>query len=254
MKESKGSDDGLMIYGIRPVMEAIEAGKEIERIFIHRQAKGEAMQELKRILKDRNLSWQEVPIDKLNRLTRKNHQDVVCFISSITYSSIEEIIQSVFDSGKTPLILLLDRITDVRNFGAIARTAECSGVDAIVIPTHGAAQVTGDAIKTSAGALNIIPVCRVKNLRQTVSYLKDSGLKIFAASEKGNKLTFETDYTSPSAIIMGSEETGVANDLLALADEKIKIPLMGSIASLNVSVACGMILHEVTRQRMRKHR
>jgi 23S rRNA (guanosine2251-2'-O)-methyltransferase len=242
-----------MIYGIRPVMEAIEAGKEIERIFIHRQAKGEAMQELKKMLKQYNIAWQDVPVEKLNRLTRKNHQDVVCYISSLTYYAIEDIIQSVFDKGKTPLILLLDRITDVRNFGAIARTAECAGVDAIVIPSHGAAQVTGDAIKTSAGALNIIPVCRVKNLKQTVSYLKNSGLKIFAATEKGNKLTFEADYSSPSAIIMGSEETGIANDLLTLADDKIKIPLMGSIASLNVSVACGMILHEVMRQRARNN-
>ena len=241
-----------MIYGIRPVMEAIEAGKELERIFIHRQAKGEAMQALKKMLQERNIPYQEVPIEKLNRLTRKNHQDVVCFISAISYVPIEEIIQSLFDRGKIPLILLLDRITDVRNFGAIARTAECAGVDAIVIPEQGAAQVSSDAIKTSAGALNIIPVCRVKNMRQTVSYLKESGLKIFSATEKGNKLTFETDYSNPCAIIMGSEETGISNDLLNLSDEKIKIPLMGSIASLNVSVACGMILHEVMRQRMLK--
>ena len=239
----------MMIYGIRPVMEAIEAGKEIERIFIERQAKGEAMQQLKKLLKERNITWQEVPVEKLNRLTRKNHQDVVCFISSISYSPVEEVVQSVFDKGKTPLILLLDRITDVRNFGAIARTAECAGVDAIVIPEHGAAQVSADAIKTSAGALNIIPVCRVKSLRNTLAYLKDSGLKLFAATEKGNKFTYQADYTSPAAIIMGSEENGISNDLLNMADEKIKIPLMGSIGSLNVSVACGMILHEVIRQR-----
>jgi 23S rRNA (guanosine2251-2'-O)-methyltransferase len=239
----------MMIYGIRPVMEAIEAGKEIERIFIHRQARGEAMQELKKLLKQQNISWQEVPVEKLNKLTRNNHQDVVCFISSISYVSLEEIVQSVFDKGKTPLILLLDRITDVRNFGAIARTAECSGVDAIVIPEQGAAQVSGDAIKTSAGALNIIPVSRVRNLRNAVSYLKESGLRIYAATEKANKFTYEVDYTSPAAIIMGSEENGIANDLLNLADEKIKIPMAGTIASLNVSVACGMVLHEVLRQR-----
>jgi 23S rRNA (guanosine2251-2'-O)-methyltransferase len=246
---SEEGGDGLMIYGIRPVMEAIVAGKEVERVFIHRQAKGEAMQELKTLLKENNIPWQEVPVEKLNRLTRKNHQDVVCFISSISYSQIEDVIQSIFDKGKAPLILLLDRITDVRNFGAIARTAECSGVDAIVIPEHGAAQVTGDAIKTSAGALNVIPVCRVKSLRNTLNYLKDSGLKLFAATEKGNKFTYETDYTAPSAIILGSEENGISNDLLNLSDEKIKIPLSGTIASLNVSVACGMILHEVIRQR-----
>jgi 23S rRNA (guanosine2251-2'-O)-methyltransferase len=242
----------LMIYGIRPVMEAIEAGKEIERIFIHRQAKGEQMQALKKMLQAQGIAYQEVPVEKLNRLTRKNHQDVICFISAIAYAPIEEIVQAVFNRGNIPLILLLDRITDVRNFGAIARTAECAGVHGIVIPEQGAAQVSADAIKTSAGALNIIPVCRVRNLRQTVSFLKESGLKIFAATEKGSKLTYEADYTSPAAIIMGSEETGVSNDLLNLADEKIKIPLMGSIASLNVSVACGMVLHEVMRQRAGK--
>jgi 23S rRNA (guanosine2251-2'-O)-methyltransferase len=230
-------------------MEALEAGKEIERIFIHRQAKGEAMQELKKSLQQRGISWQDVPVEKLNRLTRKNHQDVICFISAIPYAPIEEIIQSIFNRGKIPLVLLLDRITDVRNFGAIARTAECTGVDAIVIPEQGAAQVSADAIKTSAGALNIIPVCRVRNLRNTVSYLKESGIKIFAATEKGNRLTFDADYTSPTAVILGSEESGVSNDLLQLADEKIRIPLMGNIDSLNVSVACGMILHEVMRQR-----
>jgi 23S rRNA (guanosine2251-2'-O)-methyltransferase len=244
-----GGKGELMIYGIRPVMEVLEAGKEIERIFIHRQAKGEAMQELKKSLLQHGISWQDVPVEKLNRLTRKNHQDVICFISAISYAPVEEIIQSVFNRGKIPLILLLDRITDVRNFGAIARTAECTGVDAIVIPDQGSAQVSPDAIKTSAGALNIIPVCRVRNLRNTVSYLKESGLKIFAATEKGNRLTFYADYTSPTAIILGSEESGVSNDLLQLADEKIRIPLMGNIDSLNVSVACGMILHEVMRQR-----
>jgi 23S rRNA (guanosine2251-2'-O)-methyltransferase len=249
IKNYAKEDGGMMIYGIRPVMEAVEAGKEVERIFIHRQAKGEAMQQLKQLLKDRNIAWQEVPVERLNKFTRKNHQDVVCFISSITYSPLEEVIQSVFDKGKTPLVLMLDRITDVRNFGAIARTAECAGVDVIVIPEQGAAQVTGDAIKTSAGALNIIPVSRVRNLRQAASYLKESGLQIFAATEKAGKLTYEMDYTGPAVIILGSEENGISNDLLAVADEKIKIPLMGTIASLNVSVACGMILHEVLRQR-----
>jgi 23S rRNA (guanosine2251-2'-O)-methyltransferase len=245
---SKG-DVGMMIYGIRPVMEAVEAGKEIERIFIHQQARGEAMKELKKLLKQHHINWQEVPVEKLNKLTRKNHQDVVCFISSISYAPIEEVVQSIFDKGKTPLILLLDRITDVRNFGAIARTAECSGVNAIVIPEHGAAQISGDAIKTSAGALNIIPVSRVRNLRNAVSYLRESGLRVYAATEKAGKLTYEVNYTGPTAIIMGSEENGIANDLLNLSDEKIKIPMTGTISSLNVSVACGMILHEVLRQR-----
>ena len=239
-----------MIYGVRPVMEAIEAGKEIERIFINRKSTGEQIKELKKMLQDRQLPWQDVPIEKLNRLTPSNHQDVVCFISPISFAPVEEIIQSCFQRGKTPLIIILDHITDVRNFGAVARTAECCGVDALVIPSKGSAQINADAIKTSAGALNFIPVCRVDNLRSTIQYLRDSGLKIYAATEKGNKNSFEVEYNSPCAIILGSEETGVSNDLLRIADDLVKIPLTGKIASLNVSVACGMILHEVLRQRL----
>ncbi len=241
-----------MIYGIRPVMEAVESGKEIERIFINRRSTSEHLKELKMLLRDNQILWQEVPVEKLNRLTSANHQDVICFISPITYAPVEEIVQSCFQHGKTPLLLVLDRITDVRNFGAIARTAECCGVDALVIPAKGAAQINADAIKTSAGALSIIPVCRVASLRSTVQYLRDSGLKIFAATEKGNKNSFEADYKSPCAILMGSEETGISNDLIRMADDLVRIPLTGKIASLNVSVACGMILHEVLRQRSAK--
>jgi 23S rRNA (guanosine2251-2'-O)-methyltransferase len=250
---NEGQKEGLMIYGLHPVMEAVEAGKEIERIYFNRGNTSEQVKQLKKLLRDNGITWQEVPVEKLNRLTKKNHQDVVCYLSAVSYAPIAEIIQGVFNEGKNPLILILDRITDVRNFGAIARTAECSGVNAIVIPENGAAQVNADAVKTSAGALNIIPLCREKNLRQTIAYLKESGLKIFAATEKANTLTFNVDFSTPSAIIMGSEENGIAADLLNLADEKIKIPLSGSIGSLNVSVACGMILHEVIRQRTRSH-
>jgi 23S rRNA (guanosine2251-2'-O)-methyltransferase len=238
-----------MIYGVRPVMEAVEAGKEIERIFINRKSTGEQVKELKRILQERQLSWQDVPIEKLNRLTSSNHQDVVCFISPISFAPVEEIIQACFQTGKGPLLIMLDHITDVRNFGAIARTAECCGVDALIIPSKGSAQINADAIKTSAGALNFIPVCRVDNLKSTVHYLRDSGLKVFAASEKGNKNSYEADYSNPCVIIVGSEETGISSDLIRIADDLVKIPLTGRIASLNVSVACGMILHEVLRQR-----
>lgn len=237
------------IYGIRPVMEAIHAGKEIEKIFITRGARGDLMQELKQLMRENTILYTEVPVEKLNRLTRKNHQDVVCFISSVTYQSIEDIIPAIFEKGETPLILVLDRITDVRNFGAIARTAECAGVHAIVIPAKGAAQINSDAVKTSAGALNSIPVCREKNLRNTLDYLKASGLQLIAATEKTPELVYSIDYTSPSAIIMGSEEDGISSDLLKLADKKIKIPLFGTIESLNVSVACGVVLFEAIRQR-----
>jgi 23S rRNA (guanosine2251-2'-O)-methyltransferase len=243
------TEDEQMIYGIRPVMEAILAGKEIEKIYITRAARGDLMQELKQLLRERKLLYTEVPVEKLNRLTRKNHQDVVCYFSAVTYQSIEDIIPAVFEKGETPLVLILDRITDVRNFGAIARTAECAGVHAIVIPSKGAAQINADAVKTSAGALNLVPVCRENNLRNTLDYLKGSGLQIIAATEKTSDLHYTADFTSPCAIIMGSEEDGISTDLLKLADKKIKIPLLGTIASLNVSVACGVVLFEALRQR-----
>jgi 23S rRNA (guanosine2251-2'-O)-methyltransferase len=238
-----------MIYGIRPVMEALHAGKEIEKIFITRGARGELMQELKLLMREKKILYTEVPLEKLNRFTRKNHQDVVCFIAAVTYQSIEDIIPAVFEKGETPLVLLLDRITDVRNFGAIARTAECAGVHAIVIPYKGAAQINADAVKTSAGALNTIPVCREVNLRNVVTYLKSSGLQVIAATEKTSDLHYHADYTTPCVIVLGSEEDGISGDLLKLADKKIKIPLLGTIESLNVSVACGVVLFEALRQR-----
>lgn len=243
-----------MIYGIRPVMEAVEAGKEIERIFINRLSTSAQMKHLKQVLRDHNINWQEVPVEKLSRLTRANHQDVICYISQISYAPVEEIVQRSFSEGKTPLLIVLDYITDVRNFGAIARTAECCGADAIVIPARGSAQINADAVKTSAGALNIIPVCKVDNLKNTLLYLRESGLKIYAATEKGKMNSFDADFKSPCAIIMGSEDTGISNDLLKMADDLLKIPLTGQIASLNVSVACGMLLHEVLRQRSRSEK
>ena len=249
LRSQSESNDEQMIYGIRPAMEAILAGKEIEKIYITRGSRGDLMQELKQLMRDRKILYSEVPIEKLNRLTRKNHQDVVCFISSVTYQSIEDIVPAIFEKGETPLLLILDRITDVRNFGAIARTAECAGVQAIVIPYKGAAQVNADAVKTSAGALNSIPVCREKNLLHTIAFLKESGLQVIAATEKTSEPHYEADFSAPCAIIMGSEEDGISTDLLKLADKKIKIPLLGSIKSLNVSVACGVVLFEALRQR-----
>jgi len=238
-----------MIYGIRPVIEAMESGKEIERIFINRHSTSDQLKELKKVLRNNNIIWQEVPVEKLNRLTKANHQDVICYISHISYAPVEEVIQNCFEKGKTPLLLVLDHITDVRNFGAIARTAECCGVDALVIPAKGSAQINADAIKTSAGALNIINVSRVDNLKTTLQYLRDSGLNIYAATEKGDRNSYNADFKSPCAIIVGSEEYGVSTDLLNMADDTIKIPLTGKIASLNVSVAVGMVLYEVIRQR-----
>jgi 23S rRNA (guanosine2251-2'-O)-methyltransferase len=245
----KSSDDSQLVYGLRAVIEAIHAGKEIDRIYITRNSKSDLMTELKDLLKERNIQYQEVPIEKIHRITRNNHQDVVCYISPVGYASIENLLPSIFEKGETPLVLILDRITDVRNFGAIARTAECAGVHCIVIPFRGAAQVTADALKTSAGALSRIPICRENSLRETMNFLHNSGLKIVAATEKGNSLYFQSDLTGPLAIVMGSEEDGVSNDIIRQADELLKIPILGKISSLNVSVASGVLLYEAIRQR-----
>lgn len=246
----RDSPDEQMIYGIRPVLEAIDAGKEIERIFIHRGVNSPLMHELKQVLHERKIYYQEVPVEKLNRLTRKNHQDVICFVSPITYQKLSDIIPAVFETGQTPLILLLDRITDVRNFGAIARTAECAGVHAIVIPAKGAAQINGDAVKTSAGALNNIPVCREKRLEDTIHYLKESGLRIVGITEKAKGYPYQCNFDTPVALIMGSEEDGISTSLLALCDEQVRIPMAGKTLSLNVSVASGIVLFEAIRQRL----
>ena len=247
MLESNKSDN--LIFGIRPVIEALKAGREFEKIFIQDRLQGAQVGELKRLIKDSNSVFQYVPPEKLNRLTRKNHQGVVGFISLIPYQKISDVIQNVFEKGAIPLILILDRITDVRNFGAIARSAECAGAHAIVIAEKGSAAVNADAIKASAGSLNTIPVCKEKNLKEVIEYLKNSGLKIVSCSEKGEKLFYNSFLKDPVAIIMGSEEDGVSEEYLKRSDEIIKIPMMGNIESLNVSVASGIILFESIRQR-----
>ncbi|MCW3084404.1 MAG: rRNA ((2251)-2-O)-methyltransferase RlmB [Bacteroidetes bacterium] len=239
-----------MIFGIRPVIEALKAGKEIDRLFVQTGLKNELFGEMMGMLKKHNVLYQYVPAEKLNRLTSKNHQGVVGYISSIEYHKIEEVLPAVFEKGKIPLILILDRITDVRNFGAIARTAECSGVDAIIIPTKGAAQINADAIKTSTGALHTIPVCREENLKQVIEYLRESGLLVIACTEKTKENYYQQDFTLPVAIMMGSEENGISSEFLKMADAHAKIPLMGEISSLNVSVATGVILYEAVRQRL----
>ncbi len=245
-------EDEQMIYGIHPVVEAIRAGKEIDRVFIHRGAKGDGIQQLKRELKDNGIVWQDVPLEKLNRFTRKNHQDVVAFIAPISYQPLEEVLPSLFERGVTPLLLVLDRITDVRNFGAIARTAECAGVHAIIIPERGAATVTSDAIRTSAGALSRIPVCRVRELKHAALFLRDSGIVLAAATEKGKDHYFEADLSVPLAIVMGSEEDGISGDMIRVCDHLLRIPMLGNLGSLNVSVAAGILLFESVRQRIKK--
>jgi 23S rRNA (guanosine2251-2'-O)-methyltransferase len=239
-----------LIYGIRPVIETIKAGKEVDKVFIQKGLQGEHFAELFALLREYEIPYQHVPIEKLNRITRKNHQGILAFVSAIIYQPIEEIIQSIFEKGENPLILILDRITDVRNFGAIARTAECAGVHAILIPMQGGAQINADAMKTSAGALNNIPVSRSKNLGNTIDFLKNSGLQIAAATEKTDNYYYDIDMSVPTAIIMGSEEDGVSPAYLKKTDHKVRIPIMGTTESLNVSVATGILVFEAVKQRI----
>ena len=239
-----------MIFGVRAVIEAIEAGKEIDKILVKRDIQSDLSKELFAALKDRFIPVQRVPVEKLNRITRKNHQGVVAFISSIAYQRLGDIVPTLFEEGKVPFIVLLDGVTDVRNFGAIARTCECTGVDAIVVPERGSVSVNADAVKTSAGALLHIPVCRERSIHSAIRYLKDSGIQVVAASEKASLNYTRADYTLPVALVMGAEDTGVDPDNLRLCDEMVAIPQVGNIGSLNVSVAAGVMMYEVVRQRM----
>ncbi|HEX8022870.1 23S rRNA (guanosine(2251)-2'-O)-methyltransferase RlmB [Mucilaginibacter sp.] len=242
-------ESNQMVFGIRAVVEAIRSGKEIEALFIQRGISGGLIQELKELMNEYQITAQQVPVEKLNRITQKNHQGVIAVISPIVYQKIENIIPEVFEKGETPLILVLDSITDVRNMGAIARTAECAGAHAIVIPAKGSAQINPDAIKTSAGALYKIPVCRHDNFMQTVRFLQESGLQLVCCTEKTQDNIYKPDYTAPTAIIMGSEEDGIRNEIIRISDHLAKIPMFGEIESLNVSVSTGVILYEAVRQR-----
>lgn len=239
-----------MIYGVRPVIEALQAGKEIEKVLVVTGLKSELFPELRKLLNEKDIPMQYVPVEKLNRVTRQNHQGVIAFVSPIDYEDYEQIIPALFDIGRNPLVLILDRITDVRNFGAIARTAECAGVDAIIVPSRGSALMGADAVKTSAGALFKIPVCRSVNLKDTIDYMKACGLQIVAATEKATDYHFQIDLTLPTAIMLGSEEDGVSPEYLKRCDQRVRIPMAGEIESLNVSVAAGVILFEAVKQRM----
>jgi 23S rRNA (guanosine2251-2'-O)-methyltransferase len=230
-------------------MEAIHAGKEIDKILVEKEADNELIKELLHLAKSERIPVVRVPEAKLNRITRKNHQGIVAHMSAIEYASLDNVVDECYSKGVAPLILVLDRITDVRNFGAIARTAECAGVHAIVIPEKGSAQINSDAVKTSAGALNHLPVARVKNLYYIVKDLKKMGLNVVAVTEKTEKLMYGTDFTSPTVLVLGSEEDGISPELMGLSDESIKIPMAGNIESLNVSVSAGVVIYEAIRQR-----
>ena len=237
------------IFGIRPIIEAIEAGKTIDKLFIQKGLHNDLFAELWKLVRLRRINYKHVPIEKINRLTRKNHQGVFAFISPIDLHKIEDIIPQIYEQGKNPLILVLDGVTDVRNFGALARTAECAGVNTILIPEQAAAAINADAVKTSAGALHKIPICRTWNLKLSLEFLKESGLQLVSCTEKTDQDIYSPDFTNPTAIIMGSEENGVSPEYLKMSDHKAKIPMNGSIASLNVSVATSVIVYEALRQR-----
>ncbi|MAR65285.1 MAG: 23S rRNA (guanosine(2251)-2'-O)-methyltransferase RlmB [Flammeovirgaceae bacterium] len=239
-----------VIFGKRPVLEAIRSGKTIEKIFIQKNLSKEVFDEIKKSINNKNVNLSLVPKEKLNRITRKNHQGVICYISPIDYQPLSEIVHRSYESGKDPIILVLDRITDTRNFGAITRVAEATGVDAIVIPEKESALITSEAVKASAGALNYVSICKEKNLKSVINKLKESGLKIIACTEKSDEDIYSVDFNTPVCIIVGSEKNGISQNLIEISDVKAKIPMKGKIESLNVSSSSSIILYELIRQRI----
>ncbi len=238
------------IFGIRAVIEAIEAGREIDRILIRQGLQGELIGELNTLIRSHRIPVRHVPEERINRVTRKNHQGVVAMLSAVTYHNLGNLVSQLYEDGVVPFIVVLDGITDVRNFGAIARTCECAGVNGIVIPTHGSVSVGADAVKTSAGALNHIPVCREANLVNTVKFLRDAGLQVVAVTEKAEINYTQGNYDTPLALVMGAEDVGIQPDVLRACDTLAGIPMFGKIGSLNVSVAAGVMMYEVVRQRL----
>lgn len=237
------------IFGLRPVIEAIKAGRQIDRLLVRQGLQGALYHELMTEVRKHNISYQVVPVERIELVTRKNHQGVLAWLSIIEYQYITNLLPMIFEKGEDPLVLVLDSVSDVRNFGAIVRSAECLGAHAVVIPEKGSARITADAVKTSAGALHTFPVCREKSIVRSVEYLKESGLKIVCAAEKSSEQALETDLKGPVALILGSEDKGISRELKALAELTISIPMRGNIASLNVSVAAGILLYEIMRQR-----
>ena len=238
-----------MIFGTRAVIEAVRAGRPIEKVLIQSGLSNELIRELLDEIKKHKVPMSFVPAEKLARLSSKNHQGVVCLLSAVTYARVEDLIDFAYHQGKDPLFLVVDRVTDVRNFGAMARTADCAGLTGIIISDKGNAPITGDAVKTSAGALNYLPVCKVPDVRKIISLLKQNGIKVVACTEKATDDVYASNLTGPLAIIVGSEEDGISPDLLKVADQLVKIPMFGNIASLNVSVAAAISMYEAVRQR-----
>lgn len=240
------------IFGIRAVIEAIEAGKSIDKVLVRKDLGGELVRELLAKTHQYGVLVQRVPQERLNRITMKNHQGVIALVSPITYNRLENLLPGLYEDGANPFLLVLDGLTDTRNFGAIGRTADCSGVNGIIIPERNSVSVTPDAVKTSAGGLFYVPVCRERDLVSAVRFMRDSGVKVVAATEKASVNYTDADFTVPVAIVMGSEDVGISDEVLRLCDELVAIPMLGNIGSLNVSVAAGVMMYEAVRQRMSK--
>ncbi len=238
------------IFGLHAIIEAIEAGKTIDKLLLKKDLSGELARTLINLARERGIMVQRVPIEKLNRITRKNHQGAIAMLAAINYYKVEQVLPAVYDEGMNPFFVILDGVTDVRNFGAIARTCDCAGVSAIVIPEKGSVSVNGDAVKTSAGALNYLPVCREHSLKAAIEYLRQSGCTIIGTSDKNSVNYTQQNYTGPVALVLGSEGKGISNEIMRLCDAFVKIPEFGNISSLNVSVAGGIMMYEVVRQRL----
>lgn len=243
-------DKSQVVFGIRAVIEAIESGKQVDKVLMKKDLGGELARELLSVTREYNVPVQRVPVERINKVTRKNHQGVIAFMAAVDYYHVDDIVPALYDEGINPLVVVLDGVTDVRNFGAIARTCECAGVNCIVVPERNSVSVNADAVKTSAGALNYLPVCRERNLVKSVQYLRDSGFKVMGASEKTDLNYTKADFTGPVAIVLGAEDTGISTDVLKLCDTLVAIPEFGQINSLNVSVAGGIMIYEVVRQRL----
>ncbi len=245
----RGHQETSAIYGLRPVLEAIDGGTRIDRILLQNGLTGTLAGDLKGRIRDKGIPYQFVPVEKLNRLAKGNHQGVVALISPIEFKDAMELLPALMEGEKAPLVLLLDHVTDVRNFGAIVRTAECAGADAVVVPDHGSAQIGNDAVKTSSGALLRVPVCRESNLKTVINLARQCGMQVVAATEKGASDYLDVDFTKPTLLVLGAEETGISPEILKMADIRAKLPIMGKVQSLNVSVAAAVFMYEVLRQR-----
>lgn len=237
------------IFGFRPVLEAIRAGKQIDRLLIRQGLQGALFHELMDEIRIHGIPYQVVPVERIELITRKNHQGILAWLALIEYQELSNILPAIYEDGHDPLIIAVDGVSDVRNLGAIVRSAECMGVHAVLVPEKGSARINADAIKASAGAIHSLPICRSKSLVKSIEYLRASGLKVIAADEKKGNVAFNEELAGPAVLIVGSEDKGISRELLSLSDKIVKIPMTGSIASLNVSVACGILLYEIMRQR-----